>query len=372
MRPVLQHILAAIWAVPFIAGYKPFPGARGSRAGVGLYAGYRGPPPHQVPRIRAGRGGPPAEPREGAGSGSARRFRRGIAPARRARAEWWKSGLRAAAGSNRMVVRAETAAHPGDGANPMSTATMTRPTVSIPRPHRITVDEYERIIEAGALEDPGRVELIDGYMVDKMSKNAAHQLDHQGSPQGAGQPTAGRMDIAEGRAGADPRLRRAGAGRRDHPGYRRRLRHPDSPTAADVALLVEVSDSTLVQDRGKKLPAYAKGKIPVYWIVNLVDRQVEVYSRPGKKGYRSHRPTHPASKSRSRSAARSSPRSPLIASCPAAKRLMARAGPRVTERDHAQADPQAIPGRGGPGGGRGGRYPAGATVSLRRWPRSGA
>ena len=60
------------------------------------------------------------------------------------------------------------------------------------------------------------------------------------------------------------------------------------PTAADVALLVEISDSTLSQDRGKKLLVYARGKIPVYWIVNLVDRQVEVYSRPGKKGYRSH------------------------------------------------------------------------------------
>ena len=61
------------------------------------------------------------------------------------------------------------------------------------------------------------------------------------------------------------------------------------PTAADVALLTEVSSSTLVQDRGKKLLAYAKGRIPVYWIVNLVARQVEVYSRPGKNGYRSHK-----------------------------------------------------------------------------------
>jgi Putative restriction endonuclease len=55
-----------------------------------------------------------------------------------------------------------------------------------------------------------------------------------------------------------------------------------------VAVLVEVSDSTLSQDRGKKLSVYAKGGIPVYWIVNLIDRQVEVDSRPGKKGYRSH------------------------------------------------------------------------------------
>ena len=65
--------------VGLYAGYKPFPGARGSRAGAGLYAGYRGPPPHQVPRLRAGRGGPSAEPREERRQRVGERFRRGIA-----------------------------------------------------------------------------------------------------------------------------------------------------------------------------------------------------------------------------------------------------------------------------------------------------
>ena len=55
-----------------------------------------------------------------------------------------------------------------------------------------------------------------------------------------------------------------------------------TPTTVDVALLVEVSDSTLSQDRGKKLSGYARARIPVYWIINLVDRQVEVFSRPGR------------------------------------------------------------------------------------------
>jgi Uma2 family endonuclease len=53
-----------------------------------------------------------------------------------------------------------------------------------------------------------------------------------------------------------------------------------------VSLLVEVSGATLRQDRGKKRTAYARSGVPVYWIVNLVDRQVEVYSRPGKTGYK--------------------------------------------------------------------------------------
>ncbi len=61
-----------------------------------------------------------------------------------------------------------------------------------------------------------------------------------------------------------------------------------------MALLAEVSDSTLTQDRGVNLAAYAKDGIPVYWIVNLIDRQVEVYTRPLKAGrYRSRRDYRP-------------------------------------------------------------------------------
>jgi Uma2 family endonuclease len=64
--------------------------------------------------------------------------------------------------------------------------------------------------------------------------------------------------------------------------YRHRL-----PEPADVALIVEVSESTLDRDRREKWLAYARGGIPYYWIVNLVDHQVEVYSDPVQGGYRS-------------------------------------------------------------------------------------
>ena len=91
------------------------------------------------------------------------------------------------------------------------------------------------------------------------------------------------------------------------------------PTADDAGLLVEVSGSTLYQDRGKQGEAYARGRIPVYWIVNLIDRQVEVYFRPGKSGYKWRATiTFPASQSRSQSAAAEElPRSPLMSFVPA-------------------------------------------------------
>ena len=77
----------------------------------------------------------------------------------------------------------------GSGATLRKTIAPTRPAVS-PRPsrhrtpplHRITVDEYERIIASGSLEDPSRVELIDGYMVDKMGKSPKHSYPRPGTP----------------------------------------------------------------------------------------------------------------------------------------------------------------------------------------------
>lgn len=52
------------------------------------------------------------------------------------------------------------------------------------------------------------------------------------------------------------------------------------PRPEDVTLVVEVSDTTLVQDRNIKRRLYAAAAIPVYWLVNLPDNQIEVYTHP--------------------------------------------------------------------------------------------
>ena len=56
------------------------------------------------------------------------------------------------------------------------------------------------------------------------------------------------------------------------------------PSAADCAVLIEVSDSTLALDRGRKLRMYAAAGVSPYWIVNLIARQIEVYDRPTPGG----------------------------------------------------------------------------------------
>ena len=52
------------------------------------------------------------------------------------------------------------------------------------------------------------------------------------------------------------------------------------PGAEDIALVVEVSDTTLERDRTTKKRTYARSGIPIYWIVNLSSSQIEVYTQP--------------------------------------------------------------------------------------------
>ena len=54
-----------------------------------------------------------------------------------------------------------------------------------------------------------------------------------------------------------------------------RTRHPRI-----AVLVVEVSDATLLNDRNRKASLYARAGIADYWIVNLVDRQLEIYRQP--------------------------------------------------------------------------------------------
>jgi Uma2 family endonuclease len=57
------------------------------------------------------------------------------------------------------------------------------------------------------------------------------------------------------------------------------------PRGEELLLAVEVSDSSLVKDRGPKLVSYAQGFVAEYWIVNLVNRQLEVYRQPSPAGF---------------------------------------------------------------------------------------
>jgi Uma2 family endonuclease len=73
------------------------------------------------------------------------------------------------------------------------------------------------------------------------------------------------------------------------PVRRHSQRHPEP---GNIALVIEIDDTTVEDDRSRKGRIYARARIPVYWIVNLVEAKVEVYTQPkaGRKpAYRERR-----------------------------------------------------------------------------------
>jgi Uma2 family endonuclease len=59
----------------------------------------------------------------------------------------------------------------------------------------------------------------------------------------------------------------------------------DHPTPDDVFLLIEVADSSVKEDKGRKLSLYAQHDIKEYWIINLVSKRIEVYTDPVGEDY---------------------------------------------------------------------------------------
>jgi hypothetical protein len=58
-----------------------------------------------------------------------------------------------------------------------------------------------------------------------------------------------------------------------------------NPRPNETVFVAEVADVTLARDQGIKLALYASGRIPIYWVVNIPDRRIEVYTDPrGGKG----------------------------------------------------------------------------------------
>jgi len=144
--------------------------------------------------------------------------------------------------------------------------------------YRLSVEQYHQMIAAGILTPEDRVELLEGLLVRQMTKGPPHTLSTQllrdALPQvlpvswfvNDQEPIAAVVSEPEPDAAVVRGDRRQYADRRSE--------------APDVALVVEVADTSLARDRGTKKRSYARSNIPVFWIVNLVDRRIEVYTEP--------------------------------------------------------------------------------------------
>lgn len=161
----------------------------------------------------------------------------------------------------------------------MSVGTITSSAGSSPYPiWKLTVQDYHRMIDAGVLGEDDRVELLEGFLVPKMPHNPNHDgtielLDEvlrKWLPMGwririqsavTTDDSEPEPDVAVVRGTARSFLQR-------------------HPRVGDIGLLIEVADSTLLQDRDDKARLYARAGIVEYWIANVRERQLEVFRQP--------------------------------------------------------------------------------------------
>ncbi|HTL29129.1 MAG TPA: Uma2 family endonuclease [Tepidisphaeraceae bacterium] len=159
--------------------------------------------------------------------------------------------------------------------------------------YRLTVDEYHQMLKCRALEDGAPYELLDGHVVRKI-RNARGE---------------GSMTIGTQHATAVTLIGELNARLRGHDCHVRLQSpitlqpndepEPDGaivrgsqrdykkrhPTAADVICVIEVADASLRRDRGYKQRLYAEHGLPLYLIVNLANRTVEVRTTPLEARY---------------------------------------------------------------------------------------
>lgn len=143
---------------------------------------------------------------------------------------------------------------------------------------RFTVAEYHSMIDAGVFAKDENFELLEGLVIHKMTKHPDHciatglLIDALAALGLTGFFVQVQDPITTKDSEPEPDLALVCGMRRDY-----RTGHPNP---RQVPLVIEVADSTLAEDRGVKKRIYATARIPIYWIVNLVDHQIEIYTRP--------------------------------------------------------------------------------------------
>jgi Uma2 family endonuclease len=168
---------------------------------------------------------------------------------------------------------------------PMTTSTFTPEPSSV---KRWTVADYRRMSELGLLQPDERTELIEGHVLFKAAKGTSHVL--------ALRLLSLALDVALANlpfliitqdpiqlndfSEPEPDCAIASGTVLDYAD-----RHPNP---SDIALLVEVADSTLKYDTQVKDKIYAQSGIADYWVLDVKSRQLHVFRNPTAKGYGSH------------------------------------------------------------------------------------
>ena len=151
--------------------------------------------------------------------------------------------------------------------------------------YRFTVAQFEQLCETGILEPGKRYELLEGEIYEMASMgdgqaafvmNLNERLILQFNTRAKLCPAI-PMVIESEESQPEP----------DFMLVSLELYENRKPRIEEVALVIEISDSTLEKDRTKKQKIYARNGIRDYWIVNVEERQLEVYRDPVGEKYHS-------------------------------------------------------------------------------------
>src|SRR5262249_23656280 len=138
---------------------------------------------------------------------------------------------------------------------------------------------YDKMLQRGVLPETNRFELIEGRIVEKDIKRSRHRIAVQRTshaivrilPLGWHALKEESVRIPNRRSEPEPDVSVVRVSIDDYTDHH--------PGPGDVALVVEVTRSSVAKDR-KLARVYCAGDIPAYWIVNLLRRQLEVYEAP--------------------------------------------------------------------------------------------
>ncbi|NWG13653.1 MAG: Uma2 family endonuclease [Acidobacteria bacterium] len=146
-------------------------------------------------------------------------------------------------------------------------------------PHRWTREIYDRMVAGGFFAPGERVELIDGEILTVTPQGTAHAVSVRLARKalevafGAGFEINVQLPLAlDAMSEPEPDLSVTRGRPRDF--------LESHPTPAETVLIAEIADSTLEHDRLIKGGLYARASIPEYWVVNLIDRHLEVFRNP--------------------------------------------------------------------------------------------
>jgi len=151
------------------------------------------------------------------------------------------------------------------------------------RPYRLTVRQFERMIDAEVFPEGHHVELLGGILVDKRAKHEPHNFAVAQLGDDLRGVLPGDWTVREEKPVRLGRFWRPepdlAVVRGPHERYGR-----EAPSPSDIGLLVEASDTSYAKDRGPKWARYAASGVPAYWITNIPAGVLEVHTNPSGKG----------------------------------------------------------------------------------------